>query len=214
MSSPLQLRQHISRIGAPILVVGMLYLLTCHLPASRVLSQRLAKQDKLAELVRQRSADPETSVERLSALQAEELSLGEAVEAAKQTGARLVTQRDDCTAELLASTSPAASLSQVLQLFDRHHLECLGSTPVVPSAKAQGQSHELLKSVADMLGQREGFENQRREVRLTLHGTFEDMRSALHELPTAGACVVLVSVQMEVTSDEKGSHVWTVTILV
>jgi hypothetical protein len=214
MNKPLTLRQNISRFGAPLLVIGIVYLFAFHLPGSRLLTQRLAKQHKLSELIHRRESDPEMSTERLAALQAEERSLDDELASAKQSGARLVTRRADCTAEFLSTTSPASLLSQALDSFEQHGLECVDTQPATEQANAPANSQDPLKSVAELLGQPSSEATRRREVRLTLRGRFDDMRRAIRELPTALPCVYIVSLEMEAAADESGQHIWTVTILV
>lgn len=196
------------------MVITLGYLLAYYMPLSRTLAQRLVNQQKLADNVRLRQAETSADSQKIASLQIEEKSLSLELERSRRVSARLVTRRADCTADMLSTTAPAALLSQSLALFARHGLECLDSLPITESKKAPAASHEVLKSVAELLGQPNGEIAARREVQLTLRGSFSDMRKAMGEMSDTLACVYIVSLEMQAAAELSGTHLWIIRFLV
>ncbi|MGN6544324.1 MAG: hypothetical protein ACTHK7_04700, partial [Aureliella sp.] len=189
------------------------YFVVFQMPLERQLAQRLAKQQKLEEVARRRGPEAAQAAERLAALQTEERSLVEQLETSKSVGAKLVMQRADRRAVLFQTRSPASLVSQALEVFGRHGLECLDSSPTAAGAASTG-SLQSLKPVAELLGGASDVSIGRREVRIKLAGRFGDMQAAVRAMHAALPEIFTVSLEMEAADGSTDRRVWILTISV
>jgi len=219
MSAIPSLRKRLLTLCGPALGIVLAYYSAFHSPLQRKLKPELTKLEKLEKLeaVSARRPTLESNAEKLAAAQAEVRALNGKLQVSQQIGSHLVTRRADLRSELLRSTSPAMVMSQTLVLLGRHGLECIDSSPVAVSAQSVANISDSLKPVAELLGgagggNRDGID--RREMRVTLRGRFQDIQSALHEMQDASLGVFMVSLEMVNSEVHTDHRIWILTISV
>ncbi len=220
MSPRTSLRKRIFAVGGPALGVVLAYSFAFYGPLQRVLTAELTKLHKL-EVVAARRPNSQLYGEKLLSVEAEVQSLREQISAAKQIGSHLVSRQANLRSEFLQSTSPAMVMAETLTLLGQHGLECIASAPVAgqyPSASTAVS----LKPVAALLNTPtvSGGANSdtdsidRREMRITLRGRFQDVQSALRELQVAPLGIFTVSLEMEDSDIHTDIRIWILTIAV
>jgi hypothetical protein len=173
------------------------------------------KLDKM-EVAAARRSNSQLNAEKLTAAIANIRSLNEELNDSKQTGSLLVSRRENLRSKFLQSTSPALVMAETLALFSQHGLECIDSSPVAAQDRSDSLS-ESLKPVALLLGgatsdDADSFD--RREMRVTLRGRFQDMQSALREIQAAPLGIFTVSLEMDNSDVHTDRRIWILTIAV
>jgi hypothetical protein len=178
----------------------------------------VAERTKLHKLetASARRAQAESLTEKLAKAEAEIRILNEQIHDSKQIGSHLVSRRADLRSEYLQSSSPAFAMAETLALLNQHGLECLHSSPVAEQNNSTPLA-ESLKPVAVLLGEAANSNAallNRREMRMTLRGRFQDVQSALREIQAAPLGIFTVSLEMEDSDARTDVRIWILTIAV
>ncbi len=210
-----ELQKRVISICGPALGIAFAYSLVFYRPLQQSLNSERTKLQKL-EAVAARRSTCESLAEKLATVEAEVRLLNQQINESKQVGSHLVSRRADLRSEYLQSTSPAMAMSEVLFLLKQHGLECLNSSPVAEGDNGAPLT-ESLKPVAVLLGDGVSQSTEtinRREIRITLRGRFQDVQSALREIQVAPLGVFTVSLEMEDSDAYTDVRVWILTIAV
>jgi len=195
--------------------VVMLYTGVVHWPIARAWSQREDKRAKYAEVLRHRTEDPsQVSNKSLDNERNTVLQLEHELESLRANGAQLVTTREARRSAILRSQTPALVLSETLLLLQRNQLTCLQSTSLASSTQAETELPQTLKPIVELLGGLPTGGKQRCEVRISLLGSFANMRAAIHEINSKLPGVMIVGVEMHSSTLQSDDRLWTLIILV
>ena len=215
MSPRVSLRKRMFAIGGPALSVLLAYSVAFYGPLQRTLKAERTKLHKM-EIVGARRSNPQPLAEKLAETEAAIQSLNEQLSDSKKTGSHLVSRRTNLRHEFLHSTSPALLMVETLALLNRHGLECTSSSPVADQDHSATFS-ESLKPIDMLLGGAASDETDsldRREMRVTLRGRFQDIQSALCEIQAAPLGIFTVSLEMEDSDVHTDIRIWILTIAV
>ncbi|MDX1925589.1 MAG: hypothetical protein SFV81_03670 [Pirellulaceae bacterium] len=202
-------------VAGPALGIAIAYYFVFHSPLQRSLLAERTKLHKL-ETASARRAQAESLTEKLAKAESDIRLLNEQISESKEIGSHLVTRRADLRSEFLQSSSPALVMAETLALLKQHGLECLHSSPVAEQNNTAPLA-ESLKPVAVLLGDaaNSGAESlNRREMRMTLRGRFQDVQSALREIQAAPLGIFTVSLEMEDSDARTDVRIWILTIAV
>ena len=215
MSQLPPIQKRIISICGPALGIVIAYSFLFYGPLQRSLKAELTKLHKL-ESASARRASIESLAEKLAKAEAEVRLLNEQINEAKQIGSHLVARRTDLRSEYLLSNSPAIAMAETLALLKKHGLDCVNSSPATGQISGASLA-EALEPVAALLGEAanksaESF--NRREMRITLRGRFQDVQSALREMQAAPLGIFTVSLEMEDSDAHTDVRIWILTIAV
>lgn len=194
--------------------VVMLYTGVVHWPIASVWSQREDKRAKYAEALRRRSEDPSQVSMTLDNERQTVLQLEQELESLRSMGAQLVSTREARRSSILRSQTPALVLSETLLLLQRNHLTCLQSTSLASSTQVESELPLTLKPIVELLGGLPTGGKHRCEVRISLLGSFANMRAAIHEINTKLPGVMIAGVEMHSSTLQTDDRHWTLIILV
>ena len=221
MSPSQSLRKRIFTIGGPALGVLLTYNFVFYGPLQRTLRSERSKLHKI-QIASARSVNTQLNAQKLASLEGEIQSLNKQISDSKQNGSHLVALRAEMRSEFLQSTSPAMVMAKTLSLLSQHNLECIDSSPVVVQDHSASVS-AALKPVAALLmppAEPSGKTSDnvdsidRREMRITLRGRFQDVQSALREMQAAPLGIFTVSLEMEDSNVRTDTRIWILTIAV
>lgn len=160
-----------------------------------------AKVARLNEVVKQRSLDHAANLQKLAQIQQARHEFEKLVTTMPTTP----VEQSDQPAEQ-PNDSPLSRLTATIALLGRHQLTCLASQTVeASSAVAKADEARSLPASPNPV-------STRRDVRLSLAGSFGDMHRAITEIQSAASYVSIVSIQMEASTLESGSHQWTILL--
>jgi hypothetical protein len=215
MSPRPTIQKKLASVAGPALGIAIAYNFAFHSPLQRSLVAERTKLHKL-ETASARRAQAESLTEKLAKAEADIRLLNEQINESKKIGSHLVSQRADLRNEYLQSSSPASVMAETLSLLNQHRLECLNSSPVAEQNNTAPLT-ESLKPVAVLLGEAanpNADSLNRREMRITLRGRFQDVQSALREMQAAPLGIFTVSLEMEDSNARTDVRIWILTIAV
>ncbi len=215
MSPRQKFQKQLLSICGPALGIVLAYNFTFYGPLQRSLKAERTKLHKI-ETAAARRPNSELLAEKLAKAEADVQSLNNQIIDAKQIGSHLVSRRADLRSEFLQSSSPARAMAETLALLSQHGLQCINSSPV-PAKDNSAPLSSSLKPVAVLLGDAaspNADSLDRREMRITLRGRFQDIQSALREIQAAPLGVFTVSLEMEDSDAHTDIRIWILTIAV
>lgn len=215
MSPRPSLQKRMFSIIGPALGVIVVYNFIFYAPLQRVLKAERVKLRKL-EVSSSRRPTAQTLAEKLAKVEGEVKSLNQQITESKSVGSHLVSRRADLRTEFLQSNSPATVMAETLSLLSQHGLQCVNTSPS-PAQDHSAAISESLKPVALLLGETNSptvDSIDRREMRITLRGRFQDIQSALREIQAAPLGIFTVSLEMEDSDAHSDIHTWILTIAV
>lgn len=214
-----RLRTIVIALALPVGGIALSYAFFVDPPLRKQLATAQAKATKLADTVKSRSSEHAASARDLEQTMRAQRELTQLV-TAPRSDAAIESPSESPPVDTAVDTSsianqsvnvdsPLSTLSATLALFSRHHLECLASEP------ANEPSEEPKDRRTDRRTDSQSNRPlDRRTVRVTLHGSFADMHSALEEMQSALSCVSIVSLEMEASSAGQTTHRWILILLV
>ncbi len=215
MSPRPTLQKRIFAVCGPALGVVLAYNFAFYGPLQRSLRAERTKLHKM-EVAAARRPNTQLLAEKLAKAEANVQSLTQQISEAKQVGSHLVSRRDDLRSEFLQSNSPASAMAETISLLSQHGLQCINSSPVA-AQNSNAPFSNSLKPVAVLLGEATSPNTDmldRREMRVTLRGRFQDIQSALREIQAAPLGVFTVSLEMEDSDAHSDIRIWILTIAV
>ena len=215
MSPRPSLRKRIFSIGGPALGVLLAYYFAFCGPLQRTLKTERTKLHQL-EIAGGRRSNSQLRTEKLATTEADIQFLNDQISDSRKTGSHLVSRRADLRKEFLRSTSPVTVMAEALALLSHHGLECIDSSAVAAQDHSVPLS-ESLKPVAMLLGGAASDDTDsldRREMRVTLRGRFQDVQSALREMQAAPLGIFTASLEMEDSDVHTDIRTWILTIAV
>lgn len=192
----------------PAIAIATFYGLFVHRPlnhqiatAKSLLSQSTAKAARIDWDAEQRQlAELRNELKRLSEHSADN----------KSQQSTLVARRRDLSANLLSSTAPASSVTQILEISQSAGLTCLSVQPIKESTATIPDAWKAL--VTGNSDQQPYRTAECCEVLVTLSGTFPQMQNALSSLANQSLGCRILSLKMspiDVQTDQR-SWQWTV----
>lgn len=214
MSPRQSIQKRLLSICGPALGVVLAYNFAFFSPLQRSLKAERTKLHKMEAAFARRS-NSASIADKLAKADAEIRLLNAQISSSKQIGSHLVSRRDDLRSEFLQSNMPAMAMAETLALLSRHGLHCINSSPAGPEKSAP--LSESLMPVAVLLGNAASTSADsidRREIRITLRGRFQDIQSALREIQVAPLGIFTVSLEMEDSDAHTDVRIWILTIAV
>lgn len=198
------LRGRSVQIVGPSVVIFVLYLLLFHLSLGRQYKQEAVKLTKLESAAK--LADVETANQQLATLQSETEKLNEHLQTVRGNHQTLVARQAPANRESDSLTSPAKAIANLVELLEQNGLVCLSSA-LVPNGRSSLKDATLGSSATSL----RSTENDRREIKLCLLGSFDQMRSALGQLRLMPH-VCLRSLEMDESDGLNATRSWMLTV--
>jgi len=204
MNQALAVRRILILAGPSLLALG-LYLIVFRLPNLHENRQYQAKFNKLA--AKASRIDFQAHSIKLAGLRAEFQRLSEVLESGDLSLSRLVAQ-PSASGEPTRANPPAATLADLLISLSRHHLQCVATTPVSTGKDRPGDvstdpTHQ--PAYAPKV-------NDRCQVDIKIHGSYQAMRAALRELKTFTPSLQLITLEMA-QAESTPDRFWSLTVV-
>lgn len=204
MNQSTLLRSRLVHIAGPTVAILVLYMLLFHLSLARQCKQELIKLAKLESTAN--LSDVDTANQQLASLQSETEVLNEHLASVKRSHQTLVARQTPAIRESEGVASPAKEVADAVELLESTGL-VLASSAVVPNSRSpQNDSTQ-----GNPASPQRSHENDNREIRLRVFGTFDQVRSALSQLRQSRH-LWLRSLEMEESDGLSASRNWTLTI--
>ena len=198
------LRSRSVQVVGPSVVILVLYFLLFQLSLGRQFKQESVKLTKLESAAK--LADVETANQQLATLQSETEKLNEQLQAARGKHQTLVARQTPANRELESLTSPAKAIANLVELLEQNGLVCMSSA-LVPSGRSSLKDTTMGSSATSI----RSTENDKREIKLCVLGSFDQMRSALGQLRLMPN-VCLRSLEMDESDGLNATRSWMLTV--
>ena len=198
------LRSRSVQVVGPSVVIFVLYLLLFHLSLGRQYKHESVKLTKLESAAK--LADVETANQQLATLQSETEKLNEHLQAVRGKNQTLVARQTPAHRELESLTSPAKAIANLVELLEQNGLVCMSSA-LVPNGRSSQKDATLGSSATSV----RSTESDKREIKLSVLGSFDQMRSALGQLRLMPN-VCLRSLEMDESDVLNATRSWTLTV--
>jgi hypothetical protein len=198
------LRSRSVQVVVPSVVIFVLYLLLFHVSLGRQYKQEAVKLTKLESATK--LADVETANQQLATLQSETEKLNEHLQAARGKHQTLVARQSPANRESESLTSPAKAIANLVELLEQNGLVCMSSA-LVPNGRSTQKDSAQVNSTTSQ----RSTDNDKREIKLCVLGSFDQMRSALGQLRLMPH-VCLRSLEMDESDGLSTTRSWTLTV--
>ncbi len=196
-------RRSVQVIG-PSAAILILYVLLFHLALGRQYKQESVKLNKLESATK--LADVQAANQQLASLQSETEKLNELLRTAKGNHQTLVARQVPANRALEGQTSPAKAIANLVELLQQNGLVCVSSTLVT-----NGRSSQKDQASGSSATPLRGTENDHREIKLCVLGSFDQMRNALGQLRLTPQ-ICMRSLEMDESDGLNATRTWTLTV--
>jgi ribosomal protein S15P/S13E len=191
-------------VVGPSVAIFVLYLLLFHISIGRQYKQEQVKLTKLESATM--LADLESANQQLTSLQSEAEKLNEHLQTVRRNHQTLVARQAPANRELEGLSSPAKAIANLVELLEQNGLVCMSSALVSNGRSAQkdptsGSSATALRST----------EVDKREIKLSVFGSFDQIRSALNQLRLTPQ-ICLRSLEMDESDGLNTTRSWILTV--
>ena len=198
------LRSPAVQVAVPSVVIFVLYLLLFHLSLGRQFKQESVKLTKLQSAAK--LADVEIANQQLASLQSEMEKLTEQLQFVRGKHQTLVARKTPANRESEDLTAPARAITTLVELLEQNGLVCVSSA-LVPNGRTSHKDASLGNSATSQ----RSTEIDKREIKLNVLGSFDQMRIALGQLRSLPN-VCLRSLAMDKSDGLGATRSWILTI--